>query len=164
MIQFHNLCDLFIREELYIWLDVLLPFNTIGKVSWGLSHHVFHLRVFRNHCRFMLAARIRRNKSCLYQSIFATDWPSHSGNKLKLVVKWIFFQSVSSICLCHHNILNIPPVCIVATQRLIKCPATNGRQGSDICITKTDPPLFQSNIVAAPHSLLTFPFFCSVLC
>lgn len=65
------------------------------------------------------------------------------------------------LCVCViTGILYIPPVCIVATQLLIKFPATNSRQGSDICITMTIPsPLQVAGITGAPHSLLTFPFF-----
>lgn len=62
------------------------------------------------------------------------------------------FFSLSTPCVCVcviSSILNIPPVCIAATQLLIKFPATNSRQGDDICITIGPPP---SPLLAQPLS------------
>lgn len=58
-----------------------------------------------------------------------------------------FFASVCVI----WSILNIPPVCIMATQLLIKFPATNSRRHNDICITMP-PSLCHSEVVKPlPH-------------
>lgn len=86
----------------------------------------------------------------------APDWPLCCDNKLKLVVS-CFSLSLFCVCVCARarvirGILNIPPVCIAATQLLIKFPATNSRQHNDICMTMAAPPsLCHSEVVEPPH-------------
>lgn len=95
---------------------------------------------FGYRCRFMLLG-YKETTLIMCQKLLllvghcavTTSWNS-LWNKM-------FFRSLS-VCVCViRSILNIPPVCISATQLLIKFPATNSRQHNDICITMAAPHL-----------------------
>lgn len=90
-------------------------------------------------CRFTLLG-YKETTLIMCQRLLLLIGRCGCGNKLKLVMNWNVFLSVFSLCLCViRGILSIPPVCITATQLLIKFPATNSRQHNDICITKAAP-------------------------